>query len=288
MPDLVVAGAGMAGLAAAAEARRLGADPLVLEKLPRAGRVDAAVERGHLAPPRLRPVPRRVPGRRRAPPATALRAPRRRTSLARVAGRAGRGARHRQPADDRHALRPRGADGARWSEAAGGVAPGGPAWRGAGQHPAHPRHGRLRGQPRPAARARDPRGGPRLPARGARAAPATGCGSGSRPAAARAPGSTRSTRARCPRRRPASASATSSGCPSSTRRHATVTNERGERYETRTWSEIDVAQWQLRQPRARAWFTVPSERLGRARARAHRRGDGRRRRGGGRARPARR
>jgi succinate dehydrogenase/fumarate reductase flavoprotein subunit len=45
-------------------------------------------------------------------------------------------------------------------------------------------------------------------------------------------------------------------------KHATVTNERGERYETRTWSETDVAQWQLRQPRARAWFTVPRERLG--------------------------
>jgi fumarate reductase flavoprotein subunit len=45
-------------------------------------------------------------------------------------------------------------------------------------------------------------------------------------------------------------------------RHATVTNAHGERYETHTWSEIDVAQWQLRQPRARAWFTVPRERLG--------------------------
>jgi fumarate reductase flavoprotein subunit len=45
-------------------------------------------------------------------------------------------------------------------------------------------------------------------------------------------------------------------------RHAEVTNERGERYETRTWSEIDVAQWQLRQTRARAWFTVPAGRLG--------------------------
>jgi len=45
-------------------------------------------------------------------------------------------------------------------------------------------------------------------------------------------------------------------------RHAKVTNERGERYETHTWSEIDVAQWQLRQPRAQAWFTVPAERLG--------------------------
>ena len=44
-------------------------------------------------------------------------------------------------------------------------------------------------------------------------------------------------------------------------RHADVTNERGERYETATWSEIDVAQWQLRQPRARAWFAVPAERL---------------------------
>jgi succinate dehydrogenase/fumarate reductase flavoprotein subunit len=44
-------------------------------------------------------------------------------------------------------------------------------------------------------------------------------------------------------------------------RHATVTNERGEPHETSTWSEIDVAQWQLRQPRARAWFAVPLDRL---------------------------
>jgi len=44
-------------------------------------------------------------------------------------------------------------------------------------------------------------------------------------------------------------------------RHASVTNERGERFEARTWSETDVAQWELRQPRARAWFTVPRERL---------------------------
>jgi fumarate reductase flavoprotein subunit len=39
-------------------------------------------------------------------------------------------------------------------------------------------------------------------------------------------------------------------------RHATVTNERGERHEARTWSEIDVVQWTARQPRARAWFRV--------------------------------
>jgi succinate dehydrogenase/fumarate reductase flavoprotein subunit len=44
-------------------------------------------------------------------------------------------------------------------------------------------------------------------------------------------------------------------------KHAKVTNERAERYETHTWSEIDVAQWQLRQPRARAWFTVSADTL---------------------------
>lgn len=40
-------------------------------------------------------------------------------------------------------------------------------------------------------------------------------------------------------------------------RHAVVTNERGERHENATWSEIDTAQWMARQPRARAWFRVP-------------------------------
>jgi fumarate reductase flavoprotein subunit len=45
-------------------------------------------------------------------------------------------------------------------------------------------------------------------------------------------------------------------------RHAEVTNERGERYETATWSEIDTAQWMARQPRARAWFRVPRAALG--------------------------
>lgn len=45
-------------------------------------------------------------------------------------------------------------------------------------------------------------------------------------------------------------------------RHARVTNGLGQSYETATWSEIDVAQWMLRQPRARAWFRVASESLG--------------------------
>jgi fumarate reductase flavoprotein subunit len=45
-------------------------------------------------------------------------------------------------------------------------------------------------------------------------------------------------------------------------RHATVENERGERYEARTWSEVDVVQWTARQPGARAWYAVPDEALG--------------------------
>jgi fumarate reductase flavoprotein subunit len=45
-------------------------------------------------------------------------------------------------------------------------------------------------------------------------------------------------------------------------RHAEVVNERGERFVTATWSEIDVAQWMARQPRARAWLRVLRSRLG--------------------------
>jgi succinate dehydrogenase/fumarate reductase flavoprotein subunit len=45
-------------------------------------------------------------------------------------------------------------------------------------------------------------------------------------------------------------------------RHATVENERGERYESRTWSDVDVVQWTAHQPGARAWYVVPDEALG--------------------------
>jgi succinate dehydrogenase/fumarate reductase flavoprotein subunit len=45
-------------------------------------------------------------------------------------------------------------------------------------------------------------------------------------------------------------------------RHAEVSNARGDRFEPATWSEIDVAQWAARQPRARAWLRVPLSRLG--------------------------
>ena len=40
-------------------------------------------------------------------------------------------------------------------------------------------------------------------------------------------------------------------------RFARVENERGEAYEPKTWSEIDVVQWTARQPGASAWYVVP-------------------------------
>jgi fumarate reductase flavoprotein subunit len=43
--------------------------------------------------------------------------------------------------------------------------------------------------------------------------------------------------------------------------HAVVENARGERFEARTWSEIDVVQWTARQPGARAWYLVPDDAL---------------------------
>jgi succinate dehydrogenase/fumarate reductase flavoprotein subunit len=45
-------------------------------------------------------------------------------------------------------------------------------------------------------------------------------------------------------------------------RHAAVTNARGERFEPRTWSEVDVVQWTARQPGARAWYRVEEDALG--------------------------
>ena len=45
-------------------------------------------------------------------------------------------------------------------------------------------------------------------------------------------------------------------------RFATVRNARGNTYEPRTWSEIDVVQWTARQPYARAWYAVPDAALG--------------------------
>jgi len=45
-------------------------------------------------------------------------------------------------------------------------------------------------------------------------------------------------------------------------RHATVTNARGERFDPATWSEIDVVQWTARQPGARAFYRVEAAAMG--------------------------
>jgi succinate dehydrogenase/fumarate reductase flavoprotein subunit len=45
-------------------------------------------------------------------------------------------------------------------------------------------------------------------------------------------------------------------------RHAVVENARGERFEARHWADLDAVQWTARQPGARAWYLVPDEVLG--------------------------
>ena len=45
-------------------------------------------------------------------------------------------------------------------------------------------------------------------------------------------------------------------------RHAAVENIRGERFAARHWADVDVVQWTARQPGARAWYVVPDEALG--------------------------
>ncbi|HSE80638.1 MAG TPA: FAD-dependent oxidoreductase [Gaiellaceae bacterium] len=40
-------------------------------------------------------------------------------------------------------------------------------------------------------------------------------------------------------------------------RHAIVENARGERFKARHWADLDVVQWAARQPGARAWYLVP-------------------------------
>ncbi len=44
-------------------------------------------------------------------------------------------------------------------------------------------------------------------------------------------------------------------------RHAAVENARGERFEARHWADLDVVGWTARQPGARAWYSVPDEAL---------------------------
>jgi len=42
---------------------------------------------------------------------------------------------------------------------------------------------------------------------------------------------------------------------------ADIRNERGERFSSRSWSQIDAFQWTAQQPRARAWMRVRNDRL---------------------------
>ena len=90
LTDLIVAGAGMAGLVAAARARELGADAVVLEKGDRPGGsmlLSSGVVWRHRS---LGGLPRGVPGRRRGVAAPDRRGARRRARLARVARRSSR------------------------------------------------------------------------------------------------------------------------------------------------------------------------------------------------------
>ncbi|HXV32872.1 MAG TPA: FAD-dependent oxidoreductase [Gaiellaceae bacterium] len=45
-------------------------------------------------------------------------------------------------------------------------------------------------------------------------------------------------------------------------RHAAVENVRGERFSPAHWADVDVVQWTARQPGARAWYVVPDAALG--------------------------
>ena len=45
-------------------------------------------------------------------------------------------------------------------------------------------------------------------------------------------------------------------------RHAVVENVRGERFEPHHWADLDVVQWTARQPGGRAWYLVPDVALG--------------------------
>ncbi|HXV57997.1 MAG TPA: FAD-binding protein [Gaiellaceae bacterium] len=44
--------------------------------------------------------------------------------------------------------------------------------------------------------------------------------------------------------------------------HAVVENARGERFQARHWADLDAVRWTARQPGARAWYVVPDAALG--------------------------
>lgn len=270
MPDVVVAGAGMAGLAAAAEARRLGADPLVLEKLPRPGgsmRLSSGVVWRHRDFDRFR---EECPdGDERLQRLLFERLDSDLDWLESL----GAPVVHRDtgnPLTSGTRFDPEGLTGA-LMEAAGGEAGNGSAGGVQLDDPA--------GEAPPGdiplilatggfAASRDllrAHVSPEADHAFLRAAPGS-TGDGLRiglEAGGRVSGGLDEVYARAMPAPPARIGEDDLVRLSQLyARHATVTNAHGARYEPRAWSEIDVAQWQLRQPRARAWFTVARERLG--------------------------
>ena len=267
MADLVVAGAGMAGLAAAAEARGLGAEPLVLEKLDRPGgsmRLSSGVIWRHRDFERFREECPEGDERlqrllfERLEDDLAWLESLDATVLARETG---------NPLTTGTRFDPEGLTAA-LVEAAGGLAPAG----GAGVRVAE----RLREPPADVPLVLATGGfaadrelleehvSPEAGHAFLRAAPGS-TGDGLRIGLAAGAATSAGLDQVYARAMPAPPARIDEGdlvrLSQLYARHATVTNERGERYETPTWSEIDVAQWQLRQPRARAWFAVPVERL---------------------------
>src|SRR5829696_7364329 len=273
MADLVVAGAGMGGLAAAAEARRLGAEPLVLEKLSRPGgsmRLSSGVVWRHRELERFLAECPDGDGRLQ------------RLLFERLDDDMGWLESLGAPVVERETGNPL-TTGARFDpegltgalvEAAGGLAP--PDGAGAGAPGVHV-----------AERLREPHAGvPLVLATGGfaadrellekyvspeaghaflRAAPG-GTGDGLRIGLAAGAATSTGLAQVYGRAMPAPPARIGEGdlvrLSQLYARHADVTNELGEQYETTTWSEIDVAQWQVRQPRARAWFTVSAACLG--------------------------
>ncbi|HYN90463.1 MAG TPA: FAD-dependent oxidoreductase [Thermoleophilaceae bacterium] len=259
MTDLVVAGAGMAGLAAAAEARRLGAEPLVLEKLPRPGgsmRLSSGVVWRHRELDRFREecpdgderlqrlLFERLDGDVRW--LESLGAP----VVARETGNPLTAGTRFDPAGLTEAL----------VEAAGGVQLGERLREPPPDVPLVLATGGFAADRELLREHVSPEAGHAL----LRAAPG-GTGDGLRIGLAAGAATSAGLDQVYARAMPAPPARVGEGdlvwLSQLYARHAQVANERGERYEPRTWSEIDVAQWQLRQPRARAWFTVPNGRL---------------------------
>ena len=262
MVDLVVAGAGMAGLAAAAEARRLGAEPLVLEKLDRPGgsmRLSSGVVWRHRELERF--VAECPDGDARLQRLLFERLDDDLRWLESLGA----------PAVERDTGNPL-ATGTRFEpagltdalvEAAGGVRLGEALREPPADVPADPRHGSF-GASRELLREHVTPEADHAFLRAARGSTGDGLRIGLAAGAATSAGLDQ-VYARAMPAPPARVGEDDLVRLSQLyARHAHVTNERGERYESTTWSEIDVAQWQLRQPRARAWFAVPAERLGSA------------------------